>query len=138
MRKLIRSPLTWMVAAEVAVVGALAVVAWNVVVSAARPAVASSALAPADATADPSAPLPEVPINGPRGFGPLPGLNLDSGFWRERLTQLNRDQVDLEQLEWRVVHSALDAATHYVESVVLPAIQRAEQEGGGAPGLTLL
>jgi hypothetical protein len=139
MRKLIRSPLTWMVAAEVAVVVALAVVAWNVLVPATRPAAASPALVPPDASADVSTPLPDLPVLNPQHqLGPLPGLNLDSGFWRERLAQLNRDQVDLEQLEWRIVHSAEDAAKHYVETVVLPAIQRAEREGGGAPGLTLL
>jgi hypothetical protein len=138
MRKLIRSPLVWMLAAEVAVVGALVVVAWNVVVSATRPVAASPALALPDASADAGTPLPELPILSPqRQLGPLPGLNLDSSFWRERLAQLNRDQVDLEQLEWHIVHSAEGAAKHYVETVVLPAIQRAEGKGGGAPGLTL-
>ena len=62
-----------------------------------------------------------------RQRGPLPGLNVDPGFWRERLAQLNGDQVDLEQLEWRIVHSAEDAAKLYLETVVLPAIQRAER-----------
>jgi len=129
MQKLIRSPLTWMMAAEIAVVGALVVVAWHVVVPATRPAVASSTLTPAEATADESNPLPDLPIlSSPRGQGPLPGLNLESAFWRDRLTQLNRDQVDLEQLEWQIVHSAEDAVKRYVETVVLPAIQRAERE----------
>ena len=138
MRKLIRSPLVWMVAAEVAVVGALVVVAWNVVVSATRPVAASPALAVPDASADAGTPLPDFPILSPqRQLGPLPGLNLDSSFWRDRLAQLNRDQVDLEQLEWHIVHSAEDAAKHYVETVVLPAIQRAEGKRGSAPGLTL-
>lgn len=139
MRKLIRSPLVWMVAAEIAVVGALVVLAWNVVVSATRPVAASPVLTLPDASADAGTPPPDLPFLSPqRPLGPLPGLNLDSSFWRERLAQLNRDQVDLEQLEWHVVHSAEDAAKHYVESVVLPAIQRAEGKGGGAPGLTLL
>jgi hypothetical protein len=138
MRKLIRSPLVWMVAAECAVVGALVVVAWNVVVSSTRPVAGSPALALPDATADAGTPLPDLPVLSPqRQLGPLPGLNLDSSFWRERLAQLNRDQVDLEQLEWQLVHGAQDVAKHYVETVVLPAIQRAEGKGGGAPGLTL-
>jgi hypothetical protein len=37
MRNLIRSPLTWVVAAEIVVVTTLLVVAWNVVAGAARP-----------------------------------------------------------------------------------------------------
>src|SRR2546423_12291345 len=124
MRKLMSSPLTWMVAAEIAVVTALVVVAWSVVVSATRPSVAASSLARSDSTAAPGNSLPDLPIlNAPRGLGPPPGLNLGSSFWRDRLAQLNRDQVDLEQLEWRVVHSAQDAAKQYVETVVLPAIR---------------
>ncbi len=128
MSKLIRNPLTWMVVAEIAVVGALAVVAWNVVASATRPVAAAPALVPPDANADASTPLPDLPMLSPqRQRGPLPGLNVDPGFWRERLGQLNGEQVDLEQLEWRIVHSAEDAAKLYLETVVLPAIQRAEQ-----------
>ena len=129
MRKLIRTPLTWMVVAEIAVVGALAVVAWNVVASASRPVAAAPALAPPDANADASTPLPDLPLLSPQRQqrGPLPGLNVDPGFWRERLGQLNGDQVDLEQLEWRIVHSAEDAAKLYLETVVLPAIRRAER-----------
>jgi hypothetical protein len=57
----------------------------------------------------------------------LPGLNLDARFWQLRLSQLNRDQVFFEQLEWRVVKSAMDAAQGYLETVVLPSITRAER-----------
>ena len=66
---------------------------------------------------------------GPRG--PLPGLNLDSAFWRDRLQQLNRDQVIFERLEWRIIHNAMDAARSYIETVVLPAITEAEKVRGG-------
>jgi hypothetical protein len=52
---------------------------------------------------------------------------VDAGFWRFRLGRLNQDQVILEQLEWRIVHNAMDAAQHYVETVVLPSIARAER-----------
>ncbi|TMC82688.1 MAG: hypothetical protein E6J06_10350 [Chloroflexi bacterium] len=134
MRKLIRTPLAWMVVAEIAVVGALAVVAWNVVASATRPVAAAPVLVSPDANADANTPLPDLPALSPqRQLGPLPGLNIDPGFWRERLAQLSRDQVDMEQLEWRIVRSAEDAAKHYLETVVLPAIQRAERAGGEAP-----
>ncbi|TMD73857.1 MAG: hypothetical protein E6I81_02760 [Chloroflexi bacterium] len=139
MRKLIRTPLAWMVAAEIAVVGALVVVGWHVVVSASHPVAAAPVVTSPDAAGDAPTPLPDLPLLSPqRQLGPLPGLNIDAGFWRERLAQLNRDQVDLEQVQWRIVHSAEDAVKHYIETVVLPAIQRAEEAGGEGPGLTLL
>jgi len=130
MRTLIRSPLTWLVVAELVVVGALTVAAWTVIGAAARPALASPSLGQPVATDD-SSPLPEFPETGTPGLhGPLPGLNLNSAFWRERLQQLNRDQAAFERLEWQVVHAAMDALGRYVETVVLPAIQQAEHAGG--------
>ncbi|HKC19072.1 MAG TPA: hypothetical protein VKE27_05510 [Candidatus Dormibacteraeota bacterium] len=132
MRNLVRSPLAWLVAAEFVVVVALVAVAWNVVASANRPApppVAGAELA----TDDPATDVPQLPqINASSGHGPLPGLAVDPAFWRERLGQLNGDQAFLEQLEWQIVHSAEAAAAQYVETVVLPAIQRAERAGGVA------
>ena len=132
MLKLIRSPITWMVGAEVVVVGALIGLAWHVVASSGKsvlspPAVVASG--PADET---SSPLPQLPVSNPLSMrGPLPGLNADPLFWRDRLAHLNADQVYLEQLEWRIVHSAEDAAQHYLDNVVLPAIRRAEHAAGG-------
>jgi hypothetical protein len=133
MRRFIRSPLTWLLVAEMVVVGALLVVAWNVVGAALRPV----ANAPAQAAAVPTAsadtsPLPDIAgPTGQRTRGPLPGLNLDSAFWRARLLALNRDQVLLAQLEWRLVHAAMNAAESYVRDVVLPAIRRAERSAVG-------
>ena len=140
MRRLIRSPLTWLVAAEILVVGALVVVAWNVVASTSRQVAASPALAPPMTPTDATPPsLPGLAAPAlKRRLGPWPGLNVDVAFWRERLAQLNSDQVDLERLEWGIVHGAEDAVKHYLETVVLPAIRRAEREGGAGPGLTLL
>jgi hypothetical protein len=132
MRNLIRSPLSWMVAAELAVVGALVVVAWNVVASASHPAPMPALAQASDAPSDPGSPQPLTQLPTPPQAGPLPGLNLDSAFWRERLAQLNSDQIDLEQLEWRIVRSAEAAAQSYVETVILPAIQRAEHTAGVA------
>ena len=129
MRNFLRSPLTWMVVAELVVVGALVALAWTAITAASRPALASPAIQQSDSPADTNA-VPDEPavIPGPRG--PLPGLNFDSRFWRTRLAELNRDQALLAQLEWRIVHSAMDAMKHYIETVVLPAIQRAERSGG--------
>lgn len=125
MRNLIRSPLTWLVVAEFLVVGTLVVLAWNVVGAATRPAFASPSLQlPAT---DASSPLPDISgVSRPGPHGPLPGLNLDSSFWRVRLAELNREQVILEQLEWRIVHSAMEALKRYLETIVLPAIHGAE------------
>lgn len=120
-----------MVAAELAVVTALVVVAWNVVASANRSVPIVPVIQAPDVTSDPSSPLPQVPdVNRHASRGPLPSLNLDSAFWRDRLAQLNADQMELARLEWQLVHSAMAAAQHYVETVVLPAVHRAEQGGG--------
>src|SRR4029077_2762077 len=133
MRKLIRSPLTWMVVVEIVIVATLAGVAWNVVASAIRPGFASPMTLPGDAGGQTPSPVPDLPsIAAGSQRGPLPGLNVDSGFWRTRLAQLNLEQTQLAQLEWRIVHSAMDAARHYLETVVLPAVQRAEHAGSQA------
>ena len=129
MRNLLRQPLTWMVIAECVVVALLIVVIWNVVASAAAQ---HPTAPPAQAIDSPAAasdsPLPEVTLGaGPTRQVQLPGLNMDAGFWRIRLSQLNRDQVFFEQLEWRIVRNAMDAAQGYLETVVLPSITRAEQ-----------
>jgi hypothetical protein len=128
MRTVIRSPLTWAVVAEMVVVGALLVVAWNVIGSASRSGVALPTVVTPDAggSQDDAAP-PDIPsVTGQPARGPLPGLNLSSAFWRRRLAELNRDQVVFVQLEWRIVHAGMNAATGYIENVVLPAIRRAE------------
>ena len=132
MRNLIRQPLTWMVIAELVVVTLLIVLAWNLVVSAAAPrggiGPMQGAGPPAQESSSPQPDLPEAAQ--PAARGPLPGLSLGAEFWRARLGQLNRDQISLEQLEWRIVHSAMDAAQRYLKTVVLPAIDRAERAGG--------
>jgi hypothetical protein len=131
MRNLIRSPLTWFVAAEFVVVAAIVAVAWNVVASAGHSSVSQSIAQAPQATDDPGSSLPPLPVvNNPTARGPLPGLALDPSFWRQRLGNLNGDQVYLEQLEWQIVRSAEDAVNRYLETVVLPAISRAEHAGG--------
>lgn len=118
-----------MVIAECVVVALLIVVVWNVVAAAAAQHPGAAPVQAADPpSAAPAPPMPDfvqalkpvVPIQ-------LPGLNVDARFWRLRLSQLNSDQVFVEQLEWRVVHNAMDAAQGYLETVVLPSIMRAER-----------
>jgi len=53
------------------------------------------------------------------------------GGARRRLADINREQVLLVRLEWRIVHAGMDAARSYVENVVLPAIRRAERAAVG-------
>jgi hypothetical protein len=127
MFKWIRNPLTWMVIVELVVVSLLLVAAWNVVGAAARPALATPALQWPGSAAEPSRPgLPDLSGRKSDQRGPLPGLNLDSSFWQQRLRLLNREQAYLEQLEWRIVHAAMDTIRRYLETVVLPSIQHAE------------
>jgi poly(3-hydroxybutyrate) depolymerase len=132
MRNLIRSPLTWLLVAEFVMLGALGIVIWNIVATASRPVIASSGPQAPDAAVDASSPLPALTaaVNNNPQRGPRPGLNVDGAFWRERMAQLNVDQVALERLEWRIVHGAMDASKRYVETVVLPAVRSAEGGGG--------
>jgi hypothetical protein len=128
MRKLLRKPLTWMVIIECLVITVLMVVIWNVVVAAAAQHAGAAPVqavgAPKDATATP---LPDMAEATKASAPHLPGLNLDARFWRFRLGQLNREQVIFEQLEWNIVHNAMDAVQRYLETVVLPSITRAEK-----------
>ena len=131
MRNLIRKPLTWMILAEFAVVAALTLLAWHMLAAppaqqaAAPPGVSASASPDLIAMASPGVPAPAKAI-----ARQLPGLNVDPGFWRLRLMELNRDEAAFELLEWRIVHSAMDTTQRYVESVVLPSVVQAERNGG--------
>jgi hypothetical protein len=115
-----------MVLAEVVVVVALAGVAWHVVAGAARNPSAPLVLPAVTATPDDTA-LPDVPNPPDTATVPLlPGLNVDPAFWRVRLAALNGAEAQVEALEWRIVHSAMDTIKRYVNSMVVPAVERAE------------
>ena len=133
MRRLLRAPLLWMVLAEIAVVGTLILVAWHAFAGASSsgaPGQFSFPFPPATASpADTALPAAGVPVGDASTRGPAPGLNLGIDFWRSRLTSLNRDQAEFEALEWRLTHTVMDAARDYLETVVLPAVKRAETGG---------
>jgi hypothetical protein len=119
-----------MILAECAVVTILILVAWHWIAAASTAAAGPTAIsAPAaapyasSATSSPVAPKPPKPIRQ------LPGLNVDTGFWRTMLAELTRDQAAFELLEWRIVHSAMDVIQRYTESVVLPSVEQAERGG---------
>jgi hypothetical protein len=133
MRRFVRAPLLWMVLAEIAIVGALILVALHAIAGAS----ASGAPAPfrfpfPAATASPpdtALPAVGVPVADANTRGPAPGLNVGIDFWRSRLGSLNRDQAEFEALEWKLTHAVMDAARDYLETVVLPAVRRAETGG---------
>src|SRR5713101_9229719 len=119
MRRFLRRPLTWMILAEFMVVTALVAVAWHVLAGAnvaAVPLVLPAPASPVDtATQLPSAGVLFPP--SPSSPRLLPGLNVGSWFWRQRLAALNAAETQIEALEWRIVHSALDTMRRYIESV---------------------
>ncbi len=131
MRRLVRAPLLWMVLVEGAVVGALILVAWHAIAgaSASGPSAPFSLPPAAASPADTALPAAGGPVANAGLRGPAPGLNLAVDFWRLRLESLNRDQAEFEALEWKLTHTVMDAARDYLETVVLPAVRRAE---GGA------
>jgi hypothetical protein len=128
MFKWIRNPLTWMVVAEMVVVSLLIAAAWNVIGNASKPALASPIVQWPGTSSEPTPPTAPDPSGRKSDqHGPLPGLNLDSSFWQQRLRELNRDQAYFERLEWRIVHAAMESLRRYLEAVVLPSIRHAER-----------
>ena len=129
MRHLIRKPITWMVAAEIVVVAALVVASWYLLAGV-RPSSDLQALLLPSSTpqADSAASIPPDALVPPQqsAMPLLPGLNVDPAFWQKRLEALNGAQAQFVELEWRVVHSAMDSMRRYIETVVLPSIERAE------------
>jgi hypothetical protein len=118
-----------MVLAECAVVAALAMVAWHMVASPPVRAASAppSASTPSASTDDGGQVSPDLASPSARQASPAPpGLNVDATFWRLRLAELNGGEAEFEALEWRIVHSAMAAARRYIQTVVMPAITRAE------------
>jgi hypothetical protein len=129
MRSLLRKPLTWMVLAEVAVLAALFGVTLHVLADARHDSLPPLILPQATPAQDSSVAgiSPDVlSPPAPSGSPLLPGLNVDPAFWRARLAGLNEAEAQFEALEWRIVHSALDTIKRYIDTVVVPAVERAE------------
>src|SRR5260370_11111748 len=112
MRRLVRAPVLWMVLVEVAVVGALILVAWHAIAGAPTSGpYAPFVLPPAAASpADSALPAAGVPVTDAGSRGPAPGLNLAVDFWRLRLVSLNRDQAEFEALECEITHTLIAPA----------------------------
>jgi hypothetical protein len=116
----------WIVLGEVILMFALFALSWRVY-EAHRPvasagAATPTALAPAAASPVPS---PRPPTLLPRPTA-TPGVRALSGFPID-LGQLNRDQAELERVEDALLMRMIQTARGYLETVVLPAVRRAER-----------
>src|SRR3989442_11637502 len=96
MHRFLRAPLTWMIVAECAVVGALTLIAWHTLAGATGPGSDPLLLPPtAAAPAEDALPAAGVPVVGAPRRGPLPGLNLGAGFWRRPPSLLDPDEAGI-------------------------------------------
>ena len=116
-----------MVLAECAVMVALLVVGWRIVAGATSGGIESPWLLPSVDQPAASPPLLSPIVPPPATHGPLPGLNVDPAFWRQRLGELNRDTSAVETLEWKIARAVMTTARSYLETVILPAVERAER-----------
>lgn len=126
-------PLTWMVVGELVVVSALVAVSWHMLSTAAARPSAPLLLPLASPSPDDLSPPDVSPGDlsppDPSALPQLAGLNVDPAFWRSRLAGLNEAEAQVEALEWKIVHSAMDTVQRYLDSVVIPAVRRAERSG---------
>jgi hypothetical protein len=127
--RLLRRPLTWLVAGELVAMLALFAFAWHIWQSHAqtRPALARlplpalSPLAPASPTpAAHSSPVVQKPT-------PRPGLATGPAIWTAQLGAINSDQAAWHKAEWSLIQAALQAIREYVDRVVMPAVRRAQE-----------
>jgi hypothetical protein len=138
MLRILRRPFTWLVVAEVVVVGGLAAATAHVFASRAEaPAAAEPLPLPAASGSPPSRPTPRLTASPgavvavttptPRRVGPTPGLDTSAGFLGARLKAINRDESAWERSEWTIIQAVLGFARAYIDSVVLPGVRAAEE-----------
>ena len=116
----------WIVLGEIVVMFALLAVSWRLYQEH-RPvpsagAALPTALAPATRPQVPSqaAPSPRVHASATPSQRPVQSVPID-------LSQLNRDQAELERIENALLARLVRGARSYLETVVLPAVMRAER-----------
>ena len=131
---LLRHRLALVVAAEVLIVVASCAAAWHVWHSRQTGSRAAAGQPPAAASPVPTAPRSvDVPraVPGlsppPARSGPTPAIRTDGDFLRRQMRDLNHDQSALEGAQWRAVEAVIDAVRRYLQTVVLPAVERAER-----------
>ena len=124
-----RRPLAWLILLEVVVVAALAATTYHLLTT--RTGTPGAAIADSGAPTKPKltpAAPPTMPaaVPTPHLLGPPPGLNFDPAFWSGRLDRINQDQHLLEQLQWRLTAAVTDWLRAYVNQVLIPAVEHAE------------
>jgi hypothetical protein len=121
-----RQPLFWIVLGEIVLMFALFVVSWRVY-QAHRPVASAGAAIPTALAPAAGSPLPSSALPSPRPRPTAtPVLRALSGFPID-VGQLNRDQAELERAEDALLVRIVHAARGYLETVVLPAVRRAER-----------
>jgi hypothetical protein len=128
MRARLRQPLFWIVSAEVVVMFALFAVSWRVYESHRSAPVAT--LPPAAATTPAPSPSDSGPVARTPPTPPGPGkptARPPTGF-PVNLSQVNSQQASLEKLEEGILARLMEAMRGYLETVVLPAVKRAERD----------
>jgi hypothetical protein len=147
----LRRPFTWLVVAEVVVVGGLAAATAHVFagrVAPPRAAAAEPLPLPLPATGESPGPGASPPSRAaprptaspgvvvavatptPRRLGPTPGLDTSAGFLGARLKAINRDESAWERSEWTIIQAVLGFARAYIDGVVLPGVRAAEERAG--------
>jgi hypothetical protein len=133
---LFRPPLCWLALAELLIVGALVAALWHAwEARQPPPAVAAApppALGPGAGRRPPPRPsvAPTVlPTNLAPPAGPTPGIRTDPDFLARQMNELNRVEAAFAEVEWRATKATADAIQHYLDHVVLPAVERAERGG---------
>lgn len=125
--QLLRKPLAWMIAAEVVVVALLVAGAFHFLQGARQQAVASTLPAarvpvrPATPSSAP-APAPSATPTPGKSTAPTPGAGLPFD-----IATLNSDAASWERLQERLTKALTRALRLYVETVVVPAVERAER-----------
>jgi hypothetical protein len=144
MSTLLRRPLTWIVAGEVAIVTALVLAAWHVYESrSATPPVSATLHQPSRPQSPPPLPTTRPPLAsaspGVSRSSPLPspsgrpGLATDDAFLARQADALNRDQAAWERMQWSLVRTAIEQGRRYLDAVVVPAVVQARKRQDGSP-----
>jgi hypothetical protein len=123
----LRQPIFWVVLCEVIVMFALFVVSWRVY-EAHQPVPSAGAAPPTALAPAARSPLPSVPPPSlkPRPTPTLAAVRAATSFPID-FGQLNHDEADLERTENALLARIVYAGRVYLETVVLPAVRRAER-----------
>lgn len=122
----LRQPLFWIVLAEVVLMFVLFAVAWRVY-EAHRPSASAGFPLPQSPASPPAvAASPRQSPVAPRPSPPAAVARKPAVFPVD-LAALNRDQASLERAEGALLVELVRSARGYLETVVLPAVRRAER-----------